>query len=465
MRALSLLLVQPPASQRGPPSSSRLINESISTVRGSAMGMSARILNAVILHALLLPALVAHASDDRGRTDALIREAAVAANIDAHAPHGVFTGTMSMLHLAPDGRYTRQFVGGCGLSGPAAVSIGRYWRAGDSLILEAATVRVEWEYDPIISDYRSHERLLLADESEAAQLLLVPLQAGLHLLDADQLAEAANMINYNGELPAWLMYSRRVDTPGSDDSPYRRQKLSSVDIASFPDALRMLLRDGPVDAHVTHLINAHALEWKAHEAELRIGLDRGERDGLYLGMSMRAPGSDFQGTIETLHANSAVLRIEVERFHPHEIPAFPTPGLHFSSAREDEDEDEDEDSHDDPEAQEHVGIALKGSITWLSAAEGLDWDDDDFAFVDAMVDIGADDGLQTGDTLFAEAKDLYAQARVLAVEANQAHVLIRIRRYRFTDEVIPAIGDTLTTPAWQAARWNMPGDGAEDAKD
>lgn len=382
-----------------------------------------------------------------------VRAAAEAANVDLHALHGVFVGDSHVLHVAPDGRYTRQMTGGCGFAGPMPIDVGRWWRLGETLVLGVPVARISHDYDPVTQAYVSRQGLPLADPDDPPQqtrLLLLPLDHGLRLMAEDQLPHVANWINAEGGLPSWGVIDR-----GDVDTAPAETVLTESERQRLPAALRALLRDVPVHAGVSRAIDPASLVWKSHEAELLVTLDRGLRDGLFVGMELLSDAAGgVYGTVESVDEHSATLRMTIERFHPGDTPMLPLPGDVFSS----------ESGSHASTGSEPVAPALQGNITTVSvpSVETLHWDDDGYAFMQASIDIGARDGLAVGDHLSSDDTAIFVEGRVTAVAADHADVLLRLYRRSWRGDPgeqpsaasdVPGIGSRLATPAWFEAEW------------
>ena len=375
-----------------------------------------------------------------------VRERAVAANAAGLQPYGVFRGSGDWLHLSPEGDYTQQTIAMCSMGGAMPIERGRYSLHDGYLLIEPPSHRVDVG-DSLLDDAPIYSERLLLDKEQAAggetrRLWLIPQSDGLYLMDERRLGDVANMLNTSGGLPQWLLYSR--DLPRDDDNTEfeiedQNAGLSAEDRARLPLILARLLRELPVEAKAVALENADQLAWSEHRAVLRVRLDRGENSGLYKGMEMRsAAPEEFFGKIIELDPNSALLEVELSRFHPDDKPALPASGSRFFTPRQGEG------CHSQP------GFAISGRVLSLQPErkQDLSWDADGYAFVWATLDVGRGSGLIVGDRLLAGSYSYDLQAEVRSLTSDRAEVLIRLHRYRF-DELV---NEVLATNAWWQAQ-------------
>ena len=271
----------------------------------------------------------------------LIRSAAEQANQNSLRPVGVFIGPAQSLHLSPSGKYTLQFQAWCGMAGPSSIEVGSFQRVADRLVLGPPTGRAVYQYDPISAiDGYVYQPIIMpgakGGDQNGRQLLLVPQSDRLLLVESDNLVEVANHLNSSGDLPEWMFFARAIELATSHFGA-ESVKLSVQDRARLPADLQRLLRDAGVSAKVSQLLNESTLKWDDHRAVLRVQLDRGERDGLYVGMRLTTSGPDrLNGELVDVNADHSVMELVVERFHPEDAPRLPAISQSFATPNQNE---------------------------------------------------------------------------------------------------------------------------------
>jgi hypothetical protein len=218
--------------------------------------------------------------------------------------------------------------------------------------------------------------------------------------------------------------------------------------AGLPRELSRLLRAEPVQARVVEVFErADTLKWKRQRAAVHLRLDRGERDGLFVGMLLRGlpPDEALHGEIVAVEADGARLKLELERFSPRESPVLPVPGIRFTSRS--------------PAGACPIDTSAAVQAKVRSVAtppELLVWDEEGFAWFELVLDQGAAQGLIAGDRLYPDDESAEGEGRVLHAGSGQATVLWRVQRWHEEMKVrLPAVGHALVTPAWQRAEWDV----------
>jgi hypothetical protein len=285
------------------------------------------------------------------------------------------------------------------------------------------------------------------DEWLRRRLLRVPYAGGELLVRESFVLMAAN--GWDGSAPLELIAEAwRLPENVAPGEFEHRFLIEDPLRAGLPVELTRLLRRDSIEARVLEVKEStQTLEWRAHEAKLHLGLDRGERAGLYRGMTMRGlpPDEDVSGEIVEVTLDDATLRVSVDRFSPRETPTLPTPGVRLTTR------------WDRDACPIDTSAAVRAKVTAVATPpELVAWDEDGFAFFELDLDQGAAQGLMAGDRLAAEDRDVDGEGRVLEAASGKANVLWRVRRYHESMPVrLPAAGDVLVTPAWQRAQWDV----------
>jgi hypothetical protein len=299
-----------------------------------------------------------------------------------------------------------------------------------------------------------------ASEDEASsggmRLLRVPYAGGELLLGEWSLKSIAAGWDGQGPLTlmpvAWRVPAAALPEP---DDEFPTFGIENPLAAGLPIELAALLRRDAIQGSVVEVLDTpETLKWSAHQASVRLKLDRGSHHGLYEDMDLYGlpPDEGFFAQVSEVKGEEAIARIHVSRFSAADTPELPTRGLRFTTRRE-----AGTGCHVDTSA------AVRGKVLSVaSAPKQAVWDKDGFAFVAMTIDQGARHGLMAGDTLGAELDDIDGAGRVEKAEAERATVLWRVQRYGEDDEIRwPAAGDALVTPAWQREAWDAFGSDAE----
>lgn len=188
--------------------------------------------------------------------------------------------------------------------------------------------------------------------------------------------------------------------------------------ASVPHALRKLLRPQVIETRVLGRVDAdQPIAWDAHQAQLRLRLDRGEDDGLLAGMYLYGvpPHENLYATLESVSAKESVATLNISRFAPTDPPAVPAKGVVFASR-----------------TAGAIGCgfdtraAVRAAITAVrEPAGGAKRDADGYAFVELDIDQGAYHGLALEDAFNLEGGGIEGEGRVRKLGDTTATVLWR----------------------------------------
>jgi hypothetical protein len=388
--------------------------------------------------------------------------------------------------LAPDGRFALISAGSQEHGHPSTAMLGRFARNGawlelsyeDSAIdlasmtpearaelaaheaefAEAAAAHLA-EADPAIAtdveaeaDSTDEDDLASENDSSTRRFLIVPHRHGELLIEGDHLIDIAT--DWKGEgalqIAAYLVEAWRLTegAPARDDYSFEFE-IDAPLSAGLPAELARLLRPDAIEARVAEVLDTHeSLRWKRQQTEVRLQLNRGEKDGLFVGMPLYglAPNDEFRGKLIEVHADHALATVSLERFSPREQPNLPGAGMRFTTR-----------TLKGGACSLDFSAAVRGKVQAVAtAAADLDWSDDGYAWFELTLDQGAGQGLTPGDVLYPEDHAVEGEGRVLQVRDKSTIVLWRAMRY---DESVapqlPSIDTALVTPAWRRAEYDV----------
>lgn len=343
------------------------------------------------------------------------------------------------------------------------------FQAASEAEMEAAVAEIEAELGDVeMTDDADADAAVVDAEAEAEleaemaqamhrRYLIVPYRGGEVLLDEAMLADTA--ARWKGEGPLHLMPAAwRV--PGMDQPTNFKQPMPEFVVdhplqAGLPWDLARLLRRDAIEARVVEVLETpDTLVWSHHRAKVQLRLDRGERDGLYVGMDVYGlpPDEGVFAALTEVHADTAIATLDLQRFSPQDEVQLPTRGIRLTTRRA-----------GTIGCSIDTSAAVRGKVLRVATEPAdLAWDDEGFAFVELELDQGRAQDLAVGDELHGEDYELDGEGRVRSVQPDRSTVLWRIQRYHEGQELnLPTAGAALITPAWRRAEWDVFGDTAK----
>ncbi len=292
------------------------------------------------------------------------------------------------------------------------------------------------------------------------RLLPLPYGDGWLLVSESSVTSMADSWNQYGRLRFSADYwNDSVEADEQIEHGWRSITYPTPLPSNLPSAITSLLLDAPRLVTVLEWPDDLAeLDWKAHEAKIRLAVDFGSKAGARSGMTIYgiAPDERWSATLSDVDQDSAIATVNIERFSPWDEVEIPTRGIRFSTRS--------------PRVQSETcgfdnSIAVQASVIEVVDADRIEWDADGFAFLRLRIDQGRAQGLLKDDEFQLQDYSLGpGEGRVETVESQQAVVLWRMQRYHPSMTIeAPSVGVSLVTPAWRRASYDTFGtwDGKE----
>ncbi len=346
----------------------------------------------------------------------------------------------SQFWLLPDGALL--WLGADEKSAPArAASLGTHLRSGPWLELRLEKFAVN--RDALSPDERDHfdaatkaqadaeakSAGAAADRSQSAgedvavdvqKLLVVPHAGGELLLHEQSLLGFAGAWDGKGPLEVSPIAFRVP--PSAKPDQYGQFAIPDPMNAGLPAPLHDLLRPETIESRVVRILDsAEALDWKPSwsglEAEVRVEIDAGERDGLLVGMELEGlpPDEGTDVTIVEIEAERAIATTTVTRFGPSDDVRLPLAGARVATRSD---------------VPGHCGndatVALEAKVTAVGRTLGSEASDGmNISWTELDIDRGSTQGLRYDDVLYIQSDSADGEGRVRMLGPNAATVIWR----------------------------------------